>query len=49
MIAEVFQLVARDWAYIPLHQQGLAWGIASGVEVPQRADDQVMLWRLRMN
>jgi len=49
MIAEVFLLAARDWAYVPLHQQGLAWGLADGVELPQRADDLVMLWRVRIN
>ena len=31
---------------IPLHQQPLHWGIARQFDVPQRADDQLMLYRI---
>ena len=33
-----------DIAYIPLHQQALAWGVRSGVTLKQRADNQFK-WR----
>ncbi len=49
MVARVFDLVREDWGYIPLHQQGIAWGVAEGVELPLRADDLVMLQRLTKN
>ena len=44
MIAEAFALVHEERGYIPLHQQGLAWGKADKVELAQRADNQFMLY-----
>ncbi len=38
MIAEAFRLLHEDVGMIPLHQQSLAWGVAKGVSVVQRAD-----------
>jgi peptide/nickel transport system substrate-binding protein len=38
MIAEAFRLLHEDVGMIPLHQQSLAWGVAKGVTVAQRAD-----------
>ena len=32
----------KDWSYIPLHQQALAWGVSKKVNLPQRADNLVM-------
>lgn len=40
MIAEVFKLVHDNVYYIPLHQQGLAWGKRDNVSLWQRADNQ---------
>ena len=39
MIAEVFQLVHDNVYYVPLHQQGLAWGKRDNVSLKQRADN----------
>jgi peptide/nickel transport system substrate-binding protein len=39
MIAEAYQTMHEDRGYIPLHQQGLAWGKADSVNVVQRADN----------
>lgn len=39
MISEAFRIAKDDYAYIPLHQQPLSWGVAEGVTVAQRADN----------
>ncbi len=39
-IAEIFKISHDNSYYIPLHQQGLAWGVADDVSVVQRADNQ---------
>lgn len=39
MIAEAYTLMHEDRGYIPLHQQGLAWGVADKVNLAQRADN----------
>jgi len=44
MIKEAFEIAAKDFAYIPLHQQGLAWGISKKLSLPQRADNQVIFY-----
>lgn len=44
MIKEAFEIAARDFGYIPLHQQALAWGVSKKVKLTQRADNQVMLY-----
>jgi peptide/nickel transport system substrate-binding protein len=44
MIKQTFEIEAKDWGYIPLHQQGLAWGISKKVKLTQRADNQVLLY-----
>ena len=41
MIAEAFRLVHEEVGMIPLHQQMLAWGVAKGFEVAQRADGHI--------
>jgi peptide/nickel transport system substrate-binding protein len=38
-IARVHEIIREDIAYIPLHQQSLAWGIRDGIDLTQRADD----------
>ena len=44
MIKEAFEIGAKDFGYIPLHQQALAWGVSKKVKLTQRADNQVMLY-----
>lgn len=39
MIAEAYQLLHDDRGYLPLHQQGLAWGKRDSVSLAQRADN----------
>lgn len=40
LIAEAYKISHDNAYYIPLHQQGLAWGVADNVELVQRADNQ---------
>ncbi len=39
MIAEVFKIHGDDIGHIPLHQQGLAWGMKKNVDLVQLADN----------
>jgi peptide/nickel transport system substrate-binding protein len=39
MIKEAFKLHADDIGHLPLHQQALAWGVASNVTLTQLADN----------
>ncbi|MCF3934176.1 ABC transporter substrate-binding protein [Acuticoccus sp. M5D2P5] len=43
MIAEVYTILNEEVSHIPLHQQGLAWGKSSDIEVLQRADNALLL------
>jgi peptide/nickel transport system substrate-binding protein len=47
LIKEAFQIVQKDYGYIPLHQQALAWGVSKNVKLTQRADNQVLLYWAR--
>ncbi|WPZ36569.1 ABC transporter substrate-binding protein [Thalassobaculum sp. OXR-137] len=40
MIRDAFTILHNERGYIPLHQQGLAWGKRSNVTLEQRADNQ---------
>jgi len=42
LIKQAFEIAIKDYAYIPLHQQALAWGISKKLKVVQRADNQVL-------
>jgi peptide/nickel transport system substrate-binding protein len=42
LIKAAFEIANKDWAYIPLHQQALAWGVSKKVKLVQRADNQVL-------
>ena len=42
LIKEAFEIAAKDYAYIPLHQQALAWGVSKKLKVVQRADNAVL-------
>ena len=44
MIEEAYAMTIGDIAYVPLHQQALAWGVKNSVELAQRADNQ-FAWR----
>ncbi|MET0875888.1 MAG: ABC transporter substrate-binding protein [Tardiphaga sp.] len=44
MIKAAFEIANKEWAYIPLHQQALAWGVSKKVKLTQRADNQVLLY-----
>ena len=44
MISQAFEISLKDWAYIPLHQQALSWGVSKKVKLTQRADNQVLLY-----
>jgi peptide/nickel transport system substrate-binding protein len=44
LIKTAFEISAKDFGYIPLHQQVLAWGVSKKVKLVQRADNQVLLY-----
>ncbi|MEM0908755.1 MAG: ABC transporter substrate-binding protein [Pseudomonadota bacterium] len=47
MIAEAYTMMNDDVSHVPLHQQGLAWGKASDVNLVQRADNQFMFYHVK--
>jgi peptide/nickel transport system substrate-binding protein len=48
LIERAFDIAIDEVAYIPLHQQGLAWGKGDNVSLAQRADNQFMLYHVNM-
>jgi peptide/nickel transport system substrate-binding protein len=44
MIREAYKITVDEFAYIPLHQQALAWGVSKKVRLTQRADNSVLLY-----
>ncbi|HWZ37822.1 MAG TPA: ABC transporter substrate-binding protein [Bradyrhizobium sp.] len=44
LIKQAFEIGIKDFSYIPLHQQSLAWGVSNKVKLTQRADNQVLLY-----
>jgi peptide/nickel transport system substrate-binding protein len=44
LIKQAFEIGIKDWSYIPLHQQALAWGVSKKVKLTQRGDNQVLLY-----
>ena len=44
LIKQAYDIVIKDYGYIPLHQQSLAWGVSKKVKLTQRADNQVLLY-----
>ena len=44
MIKQAYEISIKDYAYIPLHQQALSWGVSKKVKLTQRADNQVLLY-----
>jgi len=48
MIEEAYRIgQEQDWAYIPLHQQALAWGVSKQMKIVQRADNQILFYWFR--
>jgi peptide/nickel transport system substrate-binding protein len=48
MILEAFKMVHEDAGIIPLHQQALVWGVSNKVDIVQRADNQILLYWVKM-
>ena len=44
MIKQAFEIGIKDYGYIPVHQQSLAWGVSKKVKITQRADNQVLFY-----
>jgi len=44
LIKAAYEIANKDFAYIPLHQQALAWGASKKAKIAQRADNQVRLY-----
>jgi peptide/nickel transport system substrate-binding protein len=44
IIKQAFEIGIKDYSYIPLHQQALAWGVSNKVKITQRADNQVLFY-----
>jgi peptide/nickel transport system substrate-binding protein len=44
LIKQAFEIAIKDFSYIPLHQQALAWGVSNKVKLTQRSDNQVLLY-----
>ena len=44
LIKQAFEIGIKDYSYIPLHQQALAWGVSKKVKLTQRADNEVLLY-----
>ncbi|UOM35833.1 ABC transporter substrate-binding protein [Acuticoccus sp. I52.16.1] len=49
LIYDAFKIIHDDVAHIPLHQQGLAWGKSTNVDLQQRADNTLMLYHVNKN
>lgn len=48
LIKQAFEIGQKDYGYIPLHQQALAWGVSKKVKLVQRPDNQVLLYWARI-
>ncbi len=44
LIAQAYKITTDEVAYIPLHQQGLAWGVSNKISLKQRADNVFMMY-----
>src|SRR5579871_1952081 len=42
LIKQAFEIAIKDYAYIPLHQQSLAWGVSKKLTVVQTATNMVL-------
>ncbi len=48
LIAQAARLLQSAFAYIPLHQQRLLWGVRGGIDVPRSADGFLQMRFVRM-
>ncbi|MEM7289791.1 MAG: ABC transporter substrate-binding protein, partial [Pseudomonadota bacterium] len=48
LITQAYKITTDEVAYIPLHQQGLAWGVGDKANVKQRADNVLMMYHVNM-
>lgn len=48
MISEAFRINHDEAGVIPLHQQALVWGASNKVDIVQRADNQILLYWVKM-
>ncbi|MEO1651842.1 MAG: ABC transporter substrate-binding protein, partial [Pseudomonadota bacterium] len=39
MIKEAYEIIASEFAHIPLHQQAVSWGASTKIKLKQRADN----------
>ncbi len=44
LIKEAYEITTGEYAYVPLHQQALSWGVKMNVNLVQRADNSVLLY-----
>ncbi|MCA1952835.1 MAG: ABC transporter substrate-binding protein [Hyphomicrobiales bacterium] len=44
LIKQAFEITTKEFAYVPLHQQALSWGVNLNVTLSQRADNSVLLY-----
>jgi peptide/nickel transport system substrate-binding protein len=44
MLVEALKVAREDVAYIPIHQQPVAWAMRDNVDLPQFPDEYVRLW-----
>ncbi|WP_274425115.1 ABC transporter substrate-binding protein [Chelativorans sp. YIM 93263] len=44
MIKQAYEILTSETSHIPLHQQSLAWGKRSNVDIVQRSDNQVLFY-----
>ncbi|WP_226574797.1 ABC transporter substrate-binding protein [Acuticoccus sediminis] len=49
LIGDAFTIIHDDVAHIPLHQQGLAWGKSTNIDLVQRADNELMFYHIKKN
>jgi len=49
LIADAYRIHLDEVGHIPLHQQGLAWGVSDDFELVQRGDNQFMFYYVNKN
>lgn len=49
LIAQAYRIIHEEVGLIPMHQQSLVWGASRKMEIPQRADNQILFYTFRKN
>ncbi|MDU0955436.1 MAG: ABC transporter substrate-binding protein [Bradyrhizobium sp.] len=44
LIKQAFEIGIKDYGYIPVHQQAVAWGVSKKVKIALRADNLVLMY-----